>query len=171
MDAAEKRAVDTSRRLRGATDPTVTASVRPRAYALRLRVPISATGARIGRLVWRSPHGADAMHRLIARACPGRSIVGSERVAQSAAAAPRSVSDHGQIDAFATTTRAPLFGGLSGIQSKFLNADIFMGMVAGGYAPVYRPKSFASVAPRPAAGPCNACSSSGRTEHPTSPTT
>jgi len=49
-----------------------------------------------------------------------------------------------QIDAFRRDDGPSAYAAASpGIQSIFPNIEIFMSMVAGGYAPVYRPKSFA----------------------------
>jgi len=141
---------------------------RPAHTPLRLESPISATGARIGASVAITARSR-CHHRLYRRACPGRSIVGSERrrpIRRRRTAIQSVIS--GQIDAFRHDDARAAFAAASpGIQSKFLNADIFMAMVAGGYAPVYRPKSFA-FGPLAATGggPRNACSSSGRTDSP-----
>jgi uncharacterized protein DUF4864 len=49
----------------------------------------------------------------------------------------------GQIDALRRDDAAGAYAAASpGIKQRFPNPEIFMSMVAGGYQPVYRPKSF-----------------------------
>jgi hypothetical protein len=85
------------------------------------------------------------MNRFLAALAAVAGFLGANALAQSPAdrTAIQSVIS-GQIDAFRLDDAHAAFAAASpGIQSKFLNAEIFMGMVAGGYAPVYRPRSFA----------------------------